>query len=154
MNRTEQVTLRLSSHILDVGILPMYLSKEAWAKAELEDPSNLHKPFGWAPPIAGDPDASHPENCSCYHCSNGDDPEVIWLPFCADIIAEQSAHLDDEQFSNYLDVITWTISMQITYRHLPWEEREALIDKQLVDDAEGSMRLLNEVQMAVLDTIR
>lgn len=150
MQRLQYVTNRLTSHCFELGVLPVVLSRAEWDVATYEDPSNLHKPYGWVPPFE-DREARHPEACGCYHCRQGHDPQTIYIPFCPDIITEQSLALDDELFENYVDVVEWSFSLQITHRDLPWQEREALIDKLLLDEGEGSMQLQNDVQMASLD---
>jgi hypothetical protein len=150
MDRITYTRNRLTEHCLEMGILPVALSLAEWEITNYEDPSNLHKPYGWVPPIV-DPHGRHPEPCLCAHCQEGADPETIHLPFCPELIAEQCTTLDDEEFEQYIDVLDWSFSLHVTHRETPWEEREALIDKLLYDAAEDSMALQNGVQMATLD---
>lgn len=151
-DRTVEVMDRLNAHCLYIGILPAAKIKEQWATADLYDPSNLHRPYGWVPPFH-EPEIAHPEICPCAACAAGANVATFVLRFCPEIIAEQSVEvgLDDEHFTLYLDVIEYLISMFVLHRDKPWDEREALVDKALWDEAEDSLKLLTSVQMAVLD---
>lgn len=144
---------RLSEQCLDIGVVPQAMSKDEWDRADLVDPSNLHRRYGWVPPIVGGPDEHHPDGCACSACQEGRDPELIIQPFCPELIAEQSleAELDDQHFAMYVDVLDYSVSMHIAHRDLPWEQREVMVDKALFDEAEDSMRLQNAVQMRILD---
>jgi hypothetical protein len=150
MDRITYIRDRLTAHCLEMGVLPVVLGELEWKVCDYPDPSNLHKPYGWAPPVT-DPDGRHPEGCGCSHCLEGNDPEPIYIPFCPEIIAEQCVTLNEEEFEQYIDVLDWSFSLHVTHRDMPWQEREALIDKLLYDEAEGSMSLQNAVQMASLD---
>lgn len=153
VDRILYVNDRLTEQCLEIGVLPRALTKAHWLTADLNDPSNLHRQYGWVPPIIGGPDEHHPAGCPCSGCVEGRDPEMITQPFCPELVAEQSfeADLDDQQFEMYVDVLDYSVSMHIIHRDLPWQEREALVDKALFDEAEDSMRLQNVVQMRILD---
>jgi hypothetical protein len=153
-DRVLYVNDRLSDQCLEIGVIPMVLRLDEWPTAPLKDPSNLHKPYGWVPPYVGDPDDHHDVDCICGACATGEDPEMIYAPFCPELIAQQTidAELDDESFTMYVDTLDYSFSMDIILRALPWEESEALIDKMLFDEAEDSMRLQNQVQMRILDS--
>lgn len=147
--RTKIIHDRLVAHFLDAAVVPKPMSKFEWSTADLNDPSRVHKPYGWVPPQKAE--GRHPEDCECFACVRGEVVELIVAPFCPALIAEQTTGLDDETFHMYLDVIDYTTSLHITYRDLPWEERERTVDDKLYEVAPGSMELLNAVQMGALD---
>lgn len=152
IDRKKYIHDRFMGNCLTIGVLPMHMTKAEWAKAALPDPSNLHRPYGWVPPFAVEGD-THQPNCPCSGCLNQADMDTIYVPFCSELIAEQTilVGLDDDQFHTYIDIVDYSVSMHIIHRLVPWEEREALIDNSLFDEAEDSMRLQNAVQMALLD---
>jgi hypothetical protein len=154
VDRILYVNDRLGEQCLSIGVIPMILRAEEWIAAPVKDPSNLHKPYGWVPPyVSTDLEEHHPDGCKCSACVAGLDPETIYAPFCPEIIAQQTidAELDDQTFTMYVDTLDYSFSMHVIHRALPWEEREALIDGMLFDEAEDSMRLQNQVQMKILD---
>ena len=51
----------------------------------------------------------------------------------------------------YVDTIQYQLCLHIIHRGLPWQEREAPIDKQIWEAAPGSMELQNRVQLRILD---
>jgi hypothetical protein len=150
--RIAYVSHRLTTHLHDIGAVPLTLSKFSWSNATLPDPSNLHRMYGWVPPYTNE-NVSHPEDCPCSACADHADVETVVAPFSPELIVDQSRFLDDEHFTMYVDTIEWSVSMHITHRTMPWEEREAFIDKQLFDVAEDSMSLQNDVQMKILDGV-
>lgn len=147
--RADRLTDRLVEHFLEAACLPQPLLKWEWMTRELPDPANVNRPFGWVPPFPAD--GEHPEPCRCSACLAGDEVETILAPFCPELIAEQTADLDDEAFDQYLDVIDFCTSLHIIHRHLAADERQRLVDSMLYDQAPGSMELQNAVQMRVLD---
>lgn len=151
-DRLAYVSHRLTTHLHDIGAVPLTLSKFSWTNATLPDPSNLHRMYGWVPPYVND--SPHPAECGCSACADGTEVETVVAPFSPELIVEQSQSLDDGDFEQYVDTIEWSVSMHITHRDVPWEAREAMVDKTLFDVAEDSMRLQNKVQMLVLDGVR
>lgn len=151
-DRILYVNERLSEQCLEIGVIPMVLRANQWPTSPLKDPSNLHRPYGWVPAYVGE--GVHEIDCGCSACIAGVElHETIYAPFCPELIAQQTidAELDDQMFLMYVDTLDYSISMHIIHRSLPWEAREAFIDKQLFDEAEDSMRLQNQVQMKILD---
>lgn len=149
--RSRRVEDRLVAHFREAGVVPVPMSKFEWASPDLSDPSRLHRPYGWVPPCPTE--GSHPDGCGCSACREGRDVELIVAPFCPALIAEQTAALDDATFERYLDVIGYVGSLHIVHRDLPWGERERKVEESLYETAPGSMQLLNQVQMAILDEI-
>ena len=125
----------------EIGAIARPMTRFEWlATSDLSDPSNLHRPYGWIPPheVAGAAD---------------DDFATVIAPFCPGLIAEQTRFLLDEAFLHYVDTIEYQLCLHIVHRDLPWQEREALIDKQLWETAPGSMELQNRVQLRILDQL-
>lgn len=149
-DRARRITERLVTNFLMAAVVPKPMTKFEWATtAELSDPSNLHRPYGWVSPFTvGGP---HPEGCGCSGCVAGDNPEMILAPFCPTLIAEQTADLDDDIFEKYVDTLEFCTSWHIVHRDLSWEDRERTVDDLLYDTAHGSMELLNAIQMGILD---
>lgn len=152
MNRIEHVTARLTDMLHDIGCVAQPLSKFEWLNTPLADPSNLHRMYGWVPPFLVD--GPHPVPCLCSACDAGASVETVVGAFSPELIAEQTAFLDDRHFEAYVDTIHWSFSMHILHRHLPWDEKEALVDKAMYDVAEDSMVLQNDVQMFILEGCR
>lgn len=133
--RTKLVNDRLVFHFEDIGCVLQPMSKFEWTTAQLEDPSNLHRPYGWVPPFEG---------------KNGDE-FAIFAPYCPSLIAEQTVDLDDGDFDSYLSGIEFITALQIANRNLPWQERERVIEARVWTEGEDTLRLMSAVQMAVLD---
>lgn len=133
-DRIDYLAQRLIEHHTEIGSEPVVLSKLGWVNSTYPDPSNLHKAYGWVPPF------------------EREDGTVV-APFCPSLIVEQSSFLDDASFESYCDTIEWSMSLHVTHRALAWYDREALIDKTLLELAEDSMQLQNRVQMQILDGI-
>lgn len=150
--RAAAIAARLVDHLHEIGAVPQPMTKFEWMNAKLEDPSNLHRMYGWVPPFVAD--VSHPEGCGCTVCCAGVDAETVVAPFCPELIAEQSEFLDDDLYDAYMDTIHWSLSMHILYRHMDWQEREIAVDKKLLEIAEDSMQLQNDVQMRILEGLR
>jgi hypothetical protein len=129
--RIERIAQRLTPHYEDMDVVVRLLGVEEWASADLVDLENS-RPFGWVPP-------------------QEDGPDVVFS-LCPELIVQQTAGLDDFLFEAYVDVIQFLSDLQIAYHEIedPYE-RSRMIDKRLFDAAEGSMRLLNKVQMEALD---
>ena len=130
--RTKLVNDRLVFHFEDIGCVLQPMSKFEWATAQLEDPSNLHRPYGWVPPFT-------------------DEKGAIFAPYCPSLIAEQTAHLDDGDFESYLSGIEFITALQIANRNLPWQERERVIEERIWAEGKDTLSLMSAVQMAVLD---
>jgi hypothetical protein len=127
-------------HCLDheIGTIARPMTRFEWLTTDLSDPSNLHRPYGWIPPfeLLDSPD---------------DETATVIGPFCPALIAEQTRFLLDEPFVQYIDTIEYQLCLHILHRHLPWQDRESLVDKLLWDTAPGSMELQNRVQLRILD---
>jgi hypothetical protein len=150
--RVDQLTDRLVDHFLEAAVLPQPMLKWEWLVSDIPDPTGVNKQFGWVPPFAIE--GEHPDYCRCSACAAGDDVETIVAPFCPELIAEQTADLDDAAFEQYVDVIDFCSSLHIIHRHRPADERQRLVDNALYDQAPGSMELQNAVQMRVLDRMQ
>lgn len=131
--RAETIESYFREAMIRVGGIALPLTPERWEAEAPEDPSNLHRPFGWMPP---------------YQRA----PGLFVLRFCPTIIEAQTAHLDDTQLEEYLNVLSFSADLHITHWERPPEDRERLIDRTLYDIAPGSMQLLNDVQMRAMDT--
>lgn len=75
--------------------------------------------------------------------------------FCPELIAQQTADLNEEDLNDYLTAIFWILDRHIV---LLWEnpemsrdERHRQIEDDLYDIGAGSIDLLNHVQLKVLD---
>jgi len=140
-DRTTLVRDRLVHCLADeVGAVPRPMARFELAIADLADPSNLHKPYGWVPPceVEGDAEA---------------ESATVIAPFSPALIAEQTRFLYAADLLLYLDTIEFSMCLHIVHRHLPWAEREAAVDARLWDVAPGSMELQNRVQMRILDSL-
>jgi hypothetical protein len=72
--------------------------------------------------------------------------------FDPDVVAAQTAHLDDEQFIAYLDVVEFVADTHVTLYELPFDERLRWVEDELYDCFPGSLRLWTDVQVRALDT--
>jgi hypothetical protein len=97
-----------------------------WFDEAPEDPTNLHRPFGYILTTDG-----------------------FRLHFCVELVVAQSADLTDREFEAYLDVIDVHLCKHIS--HLDADDLEADVDNAIYEMAPGSLRLLNEVSMRALD---
>src|SRR5262245_57741741 len=135
--RVDRLTERLVEHFFEAAVIPHPMLRWEWLACGFEDPTGANRPFGWVPPFTTE--GTHPDHCRCAGCRDGDDVEMILAPFCPELIVEQTAHLDDDQFEQYIDVIDYCTSLHIVHRHKPPIERQRIVDSCLYDQAPGSM---------------
>lgn len=87
-----------------------------------------------------------------YPFDDDNSPTALSLAVCYDMIVDQSLHLDFALFREYVDVIEYRLNLHITlYDEFPQDERARIIDNLLYDKGPGSMQILNDVQLHVLD---
>lgn len=129
MNRTTLIEERLLRSFVEIGAKPRSLTPGQWALLPAEE-GNSRRMLGWTAPMA----------------ENGWD-----TPFCPQLIAESSAGLSDEDLEFYLQAIEYATAKEVVFNHLPAAERIAAADDAMLAIAEDSLRLISEVQLAVLD---
>ncbi len=134
-DRTESIETYFREAMSRVGAIGLPLTPERWEAEAPEDPSNLHRPFGWMPP---------------YQRA----PGLFVFRFCPTLIASQTAHLDDKALTEYLEAVSFCADLHITHWELSDDDREALITRALYDIASGSLALLGDVQMRALDAAK
>lgn len=107
------------------GFAPM--DKEAWEAMGLGHEFG----FGWLPPMKVE--------------------HGVIVSFCADVIAEQTAELDDVDFETYVGTIEHRIS-----RHVQWideldlDARRIKVENELYEKAPAAFELISEVESAAL----
>lgn len=131
MSRTQSIHNRFATQCQDLPAVLETFDAATWATLVHDDPTNLHRPFGFAVPFRRD-------------------AEVI-VQVCPELVALQSAELDDETFTDYLNALEWHIDVHIVHLDLPIAEAEEIVDRRLAEDALGSMALMNSVQARALD---
>ncbi|HKY74597.1 MAG TPA: hypothetical protein VJS45_00540 [Acidimicrobiia bacterium] len=153
-DRTREALDRLSALFLDGGVLPIAATPEAWAQHHLfPDPGECHRRFGWVPPFLEE-DRPHRPACRCGLCAAHQRPATtIQAAFCPELIAEQTADLDDVSFAGYLHAVFFTMVQHLVLLDVPAEDREVLVDDALYEACPEGLRLLSEVQFAVLDRL-
>lgn len=113
-----------------------FIDRSEWVDVG-DDPTGLHKPFGFMP-------------------QRTDGPRLL-VQFCPELIAEQSLHLEDADFTRYLQFIEGHVHMHVS--HTPEtmtgfydaDELEGVIDRTLTELAPRLVALANQVQMRSLD---
>lgn len=77
-----------------------------------------------------------------------DEPtEDLEVRFCPSRIADVTHYLDNENFTAYLDIITWIWANQIALNKLPKPERDKRILTRLADEAPTSLVLARQVEV-------
>lgn len=141
MNRSELIDNYFHDHCASIEITRSSQNRETFAILG-DDPNNLYRPYGWLPPsfvwYAADDDLEY---------------RMFTFTYCKEIILEQVRKLSDSELLRYLDVIHYYVNLHITYCETPVALRDKIIEEELWKVAPGSMMFLNQVQMAVLDTI-
>lgn len=126
------IEARMTAHFEDIGAHPIALDRDAWADLPPE-PGNSRRALGFTMPL----------------------PDEGWMaPFCPAIIHETSAFLDDDSFQAYIDAVIYLVDTELTMYGVPATDRIAAADRQLLETAEGSMRLVSEVELHRLDSMR
>lgn len=81
------------------------------------------------------------------------DAPAILMPYCPEIIDEQTADLDDDELKEYLDVIKWVGQSHILW----WFEtpdpaaRQRRIENEMNVKYRGSLGVWDAVRLSVLD---
>lgn len=134
--RIRAVIVHLRSRITkdaDIEFVP----PERWDEVAGDDPTNLHRPFGFFGPSVGGP--------------------RLVVHFCAERIAEQSLFLDDEDAGRYLSYVEAHMHMHISHLEevlsgfYTIKELEGVIDRTLSDSVPRMVEIANAVQMRALD---
>ncbi len=94
------------------------------------DPTMLHRPYGWMPPISG------------------------VLIFCPDLIETQTKALDADELDDYLNTISLAACLHLAHGDQPPEVREAMIFDALVTTSPHGLKVAGRVQMATMDAAR
>lgn len=75
--------------------------------------------------------------------------------FCPDLIAEQIAHLDEDDRQHYVEMILWFCDRHVVLAHeepdLDEDDRHRRIEDELYDRAPGSLDLVSAVELNALD---
>lgn len=125
--RISFITNYLVTHCLSIEVADRSLSALAW---EID---TFETRFGYALPQRREDDE--------------------WeIRFCAEIIAAQTLPLSEEELTQYLDAILWTLDMHITHNHLDEDERRLHVENTLASIAPGSLAMMNDVQVRAIDT--
>lgn len=75
------------------------------------------------------------------------------IPYCPEIIDEQTAELTDEELTEYTNIIRWVCQTHI----ILWNQesdpvkRQCLIEDELAETWPGSLDVWNNVRIMVLD---
>jgi hypothetical protein len=135
--RVDTIVARLEEMAADFAVLDTYDDAEHWWEDAPADPTNLHRPFGFVPPI---PD--------------GLTTTLIW-PVCPEIITEQTAHLNDRDLEGYLVTLGMHAGLHVGVDVAGGEETpyeiEAMVDRVTYEMSPVIAAMVNEVQMRVLD---
>lgn len=100
-----------------------------------EDHPGPETRFGWTTPFDDD-----------------ESPVGLGIAFHVDRIVDQSAHLDDMLFGEYVDAIEYQLNHHLVlYDDYTAEERAVMADDVLYENGPGSMQLMSDVQLAALD---
>jgi len=91
------------------------------------DPTMLHRPYGWMPPISG------------------------VLIFCPALIETQTKALADDELDDYLNTISLAACLHLAHGDQPPEVREAMIFDALVTTSPKGVEVAGRVQMAAMD---
>lgn len=128
MDRVDLITRRFTEHFEDIGAVPIPKTLTEWE--EVEPRTNLRISLGFRRPTP--------------------DTDGVAI-FCPELVARQTEHLDDDELTQYLDAVQWTVDLETTLYEHDLEEATQMADAALAEKAPGSLRLLTEVQMAWLD---
>lgn len=133
VSRAELIKTRLDDHFMkEVEAAVSTPDAELWRT--LVDQLGPQAMFGWSWPIAHD------------------DPPIL-VPYCPEIIDEQTADLNETDFVSYLEIIEWVVDTHITM----WETesdpvvRTALIEDELGEQFPSKLNVWMQVRLAVLD---
>lgn len=132
MTRADMINDRLIEHCTSIGVIPQPLNADVWPPGE---DSLGYWRFGWQAPEFFLPAGK-------FH-----------VPFCAEIIAGQTARLSDSELDEYLRAVEFMLDKHITLSAQPDAERDEAITKLLYDLGPNTLALLNRVQLAALDEI-
>lgn len=140
---TDHIRDVLVAHFEEMHVQPYPYSKFEWKANPIPDENNLHHLYGWVPPKQID--SSSDETLK--------DHDIVIAPFCPEIIAEQTLHLDQDEFAAYMDCLRVQTALHVAHRAKPLAERERIIEEYMWQEGEDSLRLMNAVQMRALDKL-
>lgn len=133
VNRTELITnVLLDWRAEHVEIRD--IDKADWDATVASDPTNLHKPFGFMPPI--------------------EDAEGTFMVVSTEIIDEQTRQLDDDQLTDYVGTLMFHCNLHLTnaerYEGRDPMEIERMIEVTILSIEPVTAQMVSEVQMAAL----
>ncbi len=115
-----------------VLVTPVRVLPDDWDPADPADELGVYARFGYLPPtfVAG---------------------EWLW-PYCPDLIADQTRHLDDDWFAGYLAQMDMRVGMHTVLVDQTAEQREREISVALYNAGPELNGAVNEVHMKALDS--
>jgi hypothetical protein len=126
-DRRKSVALHFQKTADDLELMLHDYGIDEWVSvAPPDDETNLHRPYGYLPT-----------------------KDLETLHFSPNLIAAQTAELEEDAFVAYLDVVDVHVLLHVTHYANPDVER--IVDKAIYDLAPGSAAVLSEVMMTVLD---
>jgi hypothetical protein len=129
MDRLAYIETRLVTHLNEIGADPSVLDVATWRRLP-DDPEDTRRLLGFTAPIK----------------------EADWYtPFCPQIIAESASGFDDKELEDYIDAIEYAMDFEVISHMLPASERIFAADNAMIEHGPGSMRLISEAQMHMLD---
>lgn len=131
--RSDYIKAQLDHHFMDMsGVAVSTPTEELWRA--LADGLGPQAVYGWSWPI------------------DYDDPAML-VPYCPEIIAEQTKHLTDDELEAYLKVIEWVCDghCRLWFDEDDPAERQRRVEEEMYERFPGSLDIWNAVQLAALD---
>jgi hypothetical protein len=138
-SRARQIQERLDAHFIGEVEVAVATPEPAWW-AENHPTVGSWASLGWGSPV---PNSQH-------------DPakgtSAIIVPYCPEVIDEQTAGLTDEELDEYLGVVVYVTDMHITYWAIEdIEQRHQIIMEELGEQFPASARLIeDQLEVAAL----
>lgn len=130
--RRKVILCRLAEHIMhDLGCAAVTPSKESWTIYNLDAPYR----FGWMPPFHMDED----------------EPLLLMVSFCPELIAETTMWLDDESLGVYLDCIEACIDGMVAQPESDPSVAYNRVQNMIYEVSPASLELVSQVEAKALD---
>lgn len=134
-SRLTQVMDVVVDHLDEIGAQVVVMAAEDWPG---DQGAHLRSPLGFTTPAPVD------------------DQRSAWVSYVSpELIAEQTAHLSDANFRDYLIAILYCLDVEVSLYDKGFADdsqgRTDKVDADLAEMAPGSLRLMTDVQMAWLD---